>query len=131
MISPSEFLKECFEAEKMLLEKPTEFCHYHETYVCTKNSLPKLCTSSLPSYKIINTITFSYTNNKLDEFEDSYWFCLGTTKDGKYFMYESDCCGSGFGLGSKSKMYIAIKMEYILLYALTDRHRHIIDVNST
>jgi hypothetical protein len=44
-------------------------------------------------------------------------------------MYESDCCGTGFGLGSKSTLYLSKNPELLTAYGLTNKHRDLITKN--
>lgn len=46
-----------------------------------------------------------------------------------YFVYESDCCGTGFGISSTTNLHFSKSQELLYNYGLTNKQRKSIDDN--
>lgn len=127
-----EELKEPFTGEHRFRTEPNTFCHYHNSYFVSSNAMPRKVNQTQNTELIIEDVMFLYTDNGLDRFDESYWMCIGKTNNKNnnglhyYFMYDSGCCGTGFGLGSTSKLYLADSLEDIVDYGLTNEQRRLV-----
>lgn len=131
-----EELKEPFLAEhRFRKESPDTFLHNHSLLFVSNNALPIVAKQTQNTELFIENVMFLYSDNKLDKFEESYWMCIGKTNNRNnratnyYFMYESGCCGTGFGLCSESKLFLGATLEDIVQYALTDKQRRLVSGN--
>ena len=96
-------------------------CHYLRAFFIYNNRIS-------PSNKLIikdniDCFYFVYVDYGMDRWDDKYWFCIGKTKDECFFSYESKCCGTGFGLGSQTKIYYSRNQNILLTYGIEDKHR--------
>jgi hypothetical protein len=128
-----EELKEPFTAEhRFRTEKSDVFLHNHSLLFVSNNALPIGGNQTQNTELFIEEVMFLYSIDKLDE---SYWMCIGKTNNRNnrgiyyYFMYESGWCGTGFGLCSDSKLFLAESLEDIVEYALTDEQRRLVSEN--
>lgn len=78
---------------------------------------------------MIECLFFVHVDFGEEMWDDKHWFFIGQLKNGLYFMFESDCCGTGFGLGSKSTLCLSKKPELLTTYGLTNKHRDLITNN--
>ncbi len=78
---------------------------------------------------IIECLFFIYTDFGEKKWDDKYWFFIGKLNNGIYFIYESDCCGTGFGLGSTSTLYLSKSKNLLYVYGLTNKHRELLNNN--
>jgi hypothetical protein len=131
-----EELKEPFLAEhRFRKESGDTFIHNHSLLFVSNNALPIRGNQTQNTELIIEKVMFLYSDNKLDKFEESYLMCIGKTsnKNNKgiyyYCMYEAGCCGTGFGICSNSKLFLAESLEDIVQYALTDEQRLLVSEN--
>ena len=119
---------EPLEADYYILH-PEKFCHELKCFIINNNEI-KCSNKNQPLIKNhIEYLNFIYTDFGNKEFDDKYWFFIGKSTNGIYFSYESGCCGTGFGLGSKTKIYLSKSQELLSQYALSDKQRSIIDKN--
>lgn len=75
----------------------------------------------------IESLYFVHVDAGRMKWDDRYWFFVGKLKHGTYFTYESGCCGTGFGLGSESKLYLSKNPELLYDYALSNEQRNLIN----
>jgi hypothetical protein len=104
--------------------------HEQDLFFIMHNNLPKQVSQKQRVLDKIADILFLYADNNLDGFDDSYWFFIGKLngiKNQYYFSYETKCSGSGFGLGEKSQIYISQSLDSLVLYALTEKQRNLIN----
>lgn len=55
--------------------------------------------------------------------DGDHWVCVGTLKDGHWFMLEAGCCYSGWDCSSGGDKLIAKDFEYLARFALTQESR--------
>ncbi len=78
---------------------------------------------------------FVYVDYDSDECESRYWFFIGkihndvVNKD-IYFVYESECCYTGFGFCEEPTLSLSTSQDLLKIYGLTDKHRTLINENS-
>lgn len=77
----------------------------------------------------IKYLFFLYADFGEIEWDDKYWFFVGKLNNGLYFMYETKCSGTGFGLGTQSGLYLSKKPEHLIKYSFTNKHRDLINNN--
>ncbi len=77
----------------------------------------------------IDCFYFVYVDYGMKRWDDKYWFCIGKTKDNLFFSYESTCCGTGFGLGSCTKIHYSKDKELLITYGIENKHRTLINEN--
>lgn len=131
-----EELKEPFLAEHRFRKESLDtFLHNHILLFVSDNALPIGGNQTQNTELIIEEVMFLYSDNGLDKFEESYWMCIGKTNNKNnratnyYFMYEAGCCGTGFGICSESKLFLAESLENIVQYALTNEQRLLVSEN--
>lgn len=112
--------------ERSIVDK--DFCHEQYGYVIKNNKL-EIMKKNLPIKNNIEYLYFSYVDFGEREWDDKYWFFVGKirTKKNIYISYESGCCGTGFGLGSKSTICLADSKENLYDYGLTNKQRELIN----
>ena len=132
----SEKLKTIFDMEEKMW---FDICFYHEheiiqVYIDRLPKLIKLNATHLPNVdknklltrNIIKEVYFLHTYNfEEDNFHEKEFLCIGKTIGNQYFAYMGDSCGTGFGFGEVSKLFLSEKLETIILY-ITDKQRNII-----
>lgn len=101
-----------------------EYCHYQKAYFITDDKIIPIKKVVLIK-DIIECLYFLYTDFGYSEWDDKYWFFVGKLNK-IYFMYESGCNGTGFGLGSESTLYLSKTPEYLIKYGFTNKHRNLI-----
>jgi len=101
------------------------FCHYQKCYRIDTDKI-KVITKRVIIKDLIDCLYFLYVDALLDNFDDKYWFFVGKLKNDFYFAYESGCCGTGFGLGSESTLYVSFNKKLLIKYGLTDKQRDLI-----
>ena len=127
-----------FEEYKYILEAPLEadlqsvfidsYCH--EQYCCaiTGDKIKHINKLIIIKDKI-ECLYFIYINFGEKKWDNKYWFFIGRLNNQIYFAYESGCCGTGFGLGSKSSLYLSKTQELLCKYGLTDKQRELINMS--
>lgn len=116
------------ESERKALLEPNRYYHTQNCYAICNDKIKHIDKGVIIKNKI-ECLFFLYVDFGEKTWDDKYWFFIGKLKEEVYFMYESDCCGTGFGLGSKSTLYFAKKPELLTTYGLTDKHRDLITKN--
>lgn len=104
------------------------FCHYQKCYRIDTDKI-KLIEKRVKIKDLIDCLYFLYVDEALDSYDDKYWFFIGKLTNDFYFVYESGCCMTGFGLGSKSSLYFSSNKDLLIKYGLTDKHRNLIKQN--
>ena len=132
------FKEYCFYEEyKNILFGPLEadcksvnggYCHYQKCYFINFNTIKHVNKCMLIKDKI-ECLYFVYIDFGEKQWDDKYWFFVGKLTNDLYFAYESDCCGTGFGLGSSSSLYLSKTPELLYTYGLTNKHRDLINSN--
>ena len=96
-------------------------CHFVTAYFLFNNRISP--SKQLIIKDNIDCLYYIYVDHGNSRWDDKYWFCIGKTKDARFFSYESTCGGTGFGLGSQTKIYYAMDQEILLTYGIEDKHR--------
>jgi hypothetical protein len=124
-----ELLEEPLDADIIAMtDKSNRFCHYFECEIITKDEIKKINKNILLKNKI-ESLYFVYADYGDYEFHGKYWITVGKIIKNLYFVYESGCSGTGFGLGSYSKLIISKSPELLYNYGLTDKQRDLINKN--
>lgn len=118
-------LFEPFNADETLINPDTS-CHEQKAYAIQPNKI-KPIEKRIIIKDLIETLYFIYVDTKLNYYDDKYWFLIGKLKNGIYFSYESGCCQTGFGLGSKSSLYLAREQSDLITYGITNKQRELIN----
>jgi hypothetical protein len=111
-----------------MLNANKRYCHTQHAYFITDNAINHINKVILIKDRI-KYLCFLYTDFGEKEWDNKYWFFVGKLNNGIYFMYETICCGTGFGLGAESKLYLSKKPEYLIKYSFTNKHRDLIKNN--
>ncbi len=135
-----EKLKTIFDMEEQMWTDKS-FFHDHEIIQVYEDKLPKkilLNATHLPKVSEMQLLTknmikevyllYMY-NFEEGNYHEKEFICIGTTLKNIYFIYTGDSCGTGFGFGETSKLFLSEKLETIILYSLTDEQRKIILVH--
>jgi hypothetical protein len=126
-----------YEQCKHMLQEPldadknstrNDYCHEQTCCAITDNKILYIDKLTLIN-DIINKLYFIYTDFGKTKWDDKYWLFIGKLKNGLYFSYESDCCGTGFGLASKSSLYLSKKKDLLYQFGLTNVQREFICSN--
>jgi hypothetical protein len=118
-------LFEPLNADEILIN-PNINCHEQKAYVILPNKI-KPVEKRIIIKNLIESLYFIYVDTKLNYNDDKYWFLIGKLKNGIYFSYESGCCQTGFGLGSKSSLYLSREQDHLIKYGLTNKQRELIN----
>lgn len=121
-------LLEPLNADETLNIDKKYYCHTQNAYFITDNTINHINKVILIKDRI-KYLFFLYTDFGETEWDDKYWFFVGKLNNGIYFMYETECNGTGFGLGTQSKLYLSKKPEYLIKYSFTNKHRDLINYN--
>ena len=107
-----------------------EKLHFRKLHAIKENELPKLDKGRYKLYENIKEIYYIHEDNNLDTFQDSHWFIIGLLKNKNendekkvYFLYVTECNGTGFGLCEESDLYISQNIDLLILYGLTEEQR--------
>lgn len=119
-----EVLEPPLDADIYLKQHPN-FCHYQDYYFLYANRIERVNRIKIIKFNI-ECLYFIHNDFGLEKWDDMYWFFVGRLSNNLYFSYESGCCGTGFGLGSKSKIYISQEPRLLYEYGLTDKQRELI-----
>ena len=110
--------------------QPDNYCHYTKCIIITKDNIKNV--EKLVLIKdLIECLYFIYVDYGKREYDNKYWFFIGKLNNNTYFSYESGCCGTGFGLGEKSTLFLSKSQELLYNYGLTDKQRDLINNNIT
>lgn len=101
------------------------YCHFQKVYFITDDKIKHIDKIVLIK-DIIKCLYFIYIDFGYKEWDDKYWFFVGKLNNEIYFTYESDCNGTGFGLGCESTLYFSKTPEYLIKYGFTNKHRELI-----
>lgn len=117
-------LSEPFNADDtMIIDQ--NYSHTQKIYLIDDNKITPI--DKLISIKnIIDCLFFLYTDFGEFDWDDRYWFFVGKLYNGFYFMYETKCNGTGFGLGTEATIYFSKIPQYLIKYGFTDKHRELI-----
>jgi hypothetical protein len=118
-------LAEPFSAEHRA-RSDTNVLHERKVYLLEDGQLPKLILLPQLTEDIIQRAYCVYTNFDEKRRDDKFWLCLEEAKRGMHFAFFSKCCGTGFGLGSKTELYLSKSYNDILDRALTDEMMQIL-----
>jgi hypothetical protein len=118
-------LAEPLNADETLID-PNINCHEQKAYAIQTDKI-KSIDKRIIIKNSIECLYFIYVDTKLNYYDDKYWFFIGKLKNGIYFSYESGCCQTGFGLGSKSSLYLAKEQDHLITYGLTNKQRELIN----
>lgn len=103
------------------------YAHCQNSFIISNNAIKQVHKCALIKGHI-TCLYFIYVDFG-KKWDNKYWFFIGKLDNDIYFMYESGCCGTGFGLGSKSTLYLSKTPELLCKYGLTDKHRDLISNN--
>ncbi len=121
-------LLEPFNADEELKRRGKTYCHYQNAYFINDNKINHINKVILIKDRI-KYLFFLYTDFGETEWDGRYWFFVGKLKNEIYFMYETKCCGTGFGLGSETILYLSKNPNYLIKYGFTNKHRELINNN--
>lgn len=123
----SNYFSEPFKANSCT---DVNYPHSQNCYRIDKNGI-KLLNKKIDLTEIIECFYFIYVDYGLKEFDDKYWFAIGKIKNQNniFFSYESNCSGTGFGLGETSTLYFSNDKSLLITYGLTNKQRNLIANN--
>lgn len=75
----------------------------------------------------IECLFFMYVENNKEDWTDKYWFFVGKLTNGIYFTYQSNCSGTGFGLGEDSHIYLSKNTDLLCRFGFTNKQRDLIE----
>jgi hypothetical protein len=119
-----ELFADPFDADWDTNHRPTQ-CHFLRAHFIFNNQISP--SSQVEIKHNIDCFYFVYVDFGNERWDDKYWFCIGKTKDKRFFSYESTCSGTGFGLGSSTTIYYAKDENVLLTYGIEDKHRAFIE----
>lgn len=103
--------------------------HFQKCYFIKDNNI-KHINKRFIIKNIIEHLYFLYIDLGEKEFDERYWFFIGKIKNKNlYFTYETGCCGTGFGLGEISTIYLSENKDLLCNYGLTNKQRYLINKN--